>query len=243
MTVRDRSPKRHRTGSRGVPRAVREPLILDVAGRVFASRGYHAASMDEIAAEADVTKPLIYAYFGSKEGLYIAYIERSGRELLERMRTATQPTAPPRERLQTGILEFFRFVGERRDGWQVLYSEAASRGGPLAEEVATLRAAIARMITRLLMETIPDLRASDETTAALDAVAHAIVGAGESLANRSLAHPELPPERAAQLLVAIGQTGVEQTVAALDSRPAGSASLPSSPSMSASSATTAGSGR
>jgi AcrR family transcriptional regulator len=214
MTVDNRASKRHRTGSRGVPRAVREPQILDVAGRVFASRGYHAASMDEIAAGADVTKPLIYSYFGSKEGLYLAYIERSGRELLDRMRTATEPTASPLERLQTGIVEFFRFVGERRDGWQVLYSEAAARGGPLAEEVATLRAAIARMITRLLMETIPDQGASDETTAALDAVAHAIVGAGESLANRSLTNPELPPEEAAHLLVALGKAGVEQTVAA-----------------------------
>ena len=61
-----------RAGSRGVPRAVREPQILEVAGRIFAARGYHAASMDEIAAAADVTKPLVYAYFGSKEGLYVA---------------------------------------------------------------------------------------------------------------------------------------------------------------------------
>jgi AcrR family transcriptional regulator len=216
MTVRSRSAKRRRAGSRGVPRAVRERQILEVAGQVFAARGYHAASMDEIAARADVTKPLIYAYFGSKEGLYVAYIDRAGRDLLERMRTATDPAAQPSERLRAGILEFFRFVGERRDGWQVLYSQAAARGGPLAEEVATLRTAIARMIGRLLLETIPDERNSDATTAALDAVAHAVVGAGESLANRSLANPELPPERAAELLVALVQAGIDQAIAGLD---------------------------
>jgi AcrR family transcriptional regulator len=214
--VRSRSAKRRRAGSRGVPRAVRERQILEVAGQVFAARGYHAASMDEIAARADVTKPLIYAYFGSKEGLYVAYIDRAGRDLLERMRTATDPAAQPSERLRAGILEFFRFVGERRDGWQVLYSQAAARGGPLAEEVATLRTAIARMIGRLLLETIPDERNSDATTAALDAVAHAVVGAGESLANRSLANPELPPERAAELLVALVQAGIDQAIAGLD---------------------------
>jgi AcrR family transcriptional regulator len=216
MTVRSRSAKRRRAGSRGVPRAVRERQILEVAGQVFAARGYHAASMDEIAARADVTKPLIYAYFGSKEGLYVVYIDRAGRDLLERMRTATDPAAQPSERLRAGILEFFRFVGERRDGWQVLYSQAAARGGPLAEEVATLRTAIARMIGRLLLETIPDERNSDATTAALDAVAHAVVGAGESLANRSLANPELPPERAAELLVALAQAGIDQAIAGLD---------------------------
>lgn len=167
--------------------------------------------MDEIASQAGVTKPLVYAYFGSKERLYVAYIEGAGRELLERLRGATDPAAPPRERLRAGILEFLAFVAERRDGWQVLQSEAAARGGPLAEELAGLRAGIARMIGRLLMETVPNASVSDETAAAVDGVAHAVVGAGESLANWWLAHPELPPERAVELLVAVAQTGVDQT--------------------------------
>ena len=188
---------------------MREPQILEVAGRVFAARGYHAASMDEIAQRADVTKPLVYSYFGSKERLYLTYIERSGGELLARMGAAAEPDAPPIARLRAGILEFLRFVKERRDGWQVLYSEAAASGGPLAEEVANLRAAIAKMIGRLLTETAG---ASGETSAVLNGVAHALVGAGESLANWWLADPELPAERAADLLVAFAQAGVEQAL-------------------------------
>jgi AcrR family transcriptional regulator len=213
MTTRGRTPKPRRAGSRGVPRAVREPQILTVAGRVFAARGYHAASMEEIAAQAGVTKPLVYTYFGSKEGLYVAYIEQSGRELLDRLRSATDPGAAPDERLLAGILEFLRFVHERRDGWQVLYSEAATRGGPLAEEVASVREAIARMIMRLLAQGVPGGGASGQASAALDSVAHAVVGAGESLANWWIAHPELPPEQAAQLLVALGRAGVDQATA------------------------------
>jgi AcrR family transcriptional regulator len=211
-----------RAGSRGVPRPVREARILDVAGRVFAARGYHAASMDEIATHADVTKPLVYAYFGSKERLYVAYIERAGQELLARMRAAIVPTAPATERLHAGILEFLHFVDERRDGWQVLYSEAAARGGPLAKEVASLRAAIAKMVKRLLMHSTNRGEASAETAAALDGVAHAFVGAGESLANWWLAHPELSPDRAADLLVALGRAGVEQAMntASTQARPA-----------------------
>jgi AcrR family transcriptional regulator len=210
MGARNRTRTRRRAGSRGVPRAVREPQILDVAGRVFAARGYHAASMEEIAAQADVTKPLVYAYFGSKESLYVAYIERSGRDLLERMRRATDPNSPPDERLRAGSLQFLRFVEERRHGWQVLQAEATTRGGPLAEEVASLREGIAQMISGLLMETIPETPVSVETTATIDGVAHAVVGAGESLANWWLTHPELPPERAVELLVTLAQAGVDQ---------------------------------
>jgi AcrR family transcriptional regulator len=198
-----------KTGSRGVPRAVREPQILEVAGRVFAARGYHGASMDEIATQADITKPLIYAYFGSKEELYVAYIERAGRQLLARMRGATDRGAPPMQRLRAGTLEFLRFVEERRDGWRVLYAEASARGGPLAEGVASLRAAIAEMIRGLLVQSVEGV---DERAAALDGVAHAFVGAGESLANWWLDHPELPAERAVDLLVALARAGVEQTL-------------------------------
>jgi AcrR family transcriptional regulator len=64
-----------------MPRAQREQLILDVAGVVFAREGYYSASMDEIASLADVSKPMLYAYFDSKEGLYVAYVDRTGREL------------------------------------------------------------------------------------------------------------------------------------------------------------------
>ena len=55
-----------------MPRAEREQLILDVAGQVFARAGYHSASMDEIAARAEISKPMLYTYFGSMEGLYVA---------------------------------------------------------------------------------------------------------------------------------------------------------------------------
>ena len=210
MATPNQARPRRKAGSRGVPRAIREPQILDVAGRVFAARGYHSASMEEIAAQAGVTKPLVYAYFGSKQDLYVAYIERSGRELLERMRRATDPSSPPSERLRAGSLEFLRFVAERRDGWQVLHAEASTRGGPLAEEVASLREGIAQMISHLLIETIPNARVPSKTAASVDGVAHAVVGAGESLANWWLAHPELPPERAVELLVALARAGVDQ---------------------------------
>src|SRR2546426_4993440 len=66
-----------------VPRAVREPQMLDAAVAVFAERGYHGASMDEIAAGAGGTKPMVYSYFGSKEDLYLACIDHAGTRLME----------------------------------------------------------------------------------------------------------------------------------------------------------------
>ena len=170
-----------------MPRRDREQSILDAAGQVFA-RGYHGASMDQIAGLADVSKPMLYAYFGSKEGLYVAYVDRTGRELLARLAGATTPDDQPSVRLRAGILEFLAFIEEHRDGWQVLFGELTSMG-PVVEEVAVLRRRIAEWIMAVLagatraQGNVPDI--------SVEATAHAIVGAGESLANWWLEHPHV----------------------------------------------------
>jgi AcrR family transcriptional regulator len=197
-----------RSGTRGVPRAEREAAMLAAAGAVFAANGYHAASMDEIAERAGITKPMIYTYFGSKEGLYVAYIEAAGQELLERMRASAPEDAEPVQRLRAGALEFLTFVGERREGWQVLYAEAAARGGPLAGEIADLRSRIAAIVAAAVARPAGADRADPAHDPALDAFAHAFVGAGESLANWWLEHPEVPVETVAEQMVALGQAGV-----------------------------------
>jgi AcrR family transcriptional regulator len=172
-----------------VPRAEREQQMLDVAARVFAEHGYHAASMDEIAAEVGVSKPMLYAYFDSKEGLYLACIDRAGQDLLESMRRAAGVNLSPEERLWAGILAFFEFVDERRAGWSVLFNEASARGGPFAAEVSQLRARIAAIVDELLTEAAADHGVASVGPDMTEPIAHALVGAGESLANWWLEHP------------------------------------------------------
>jgi AcrR family transcriptional regulator len=177
-----------------MPRRDREQSILDAAGQVFA-RGYHGASMDQIAGLADVSKPMLYAYFGSKEGLYVAYVDRTGRELLARLAGATTPDDQPSVRLRAGILEFLAFIEEHRDGWQVLFGELTSIG-PVVDEVAVLRRRIAEWIMAVLAGAtraqghVPDI--------SVEATAHAIVGAGESLANWWLEHPYVRRDQVAE---------------------------------------------
>jgi AcrR family transcriptional regulator len=178
-----------------MPRERREQLILDVAGGVFARQGYHPASMDEIADLAGVSKPLVYSYFGSKEGLYLAYIERAGTELLDRLQDAA-----PRDGvagLRARITEFLAFVEEHGDGWKVLFGEVVSTR-PFAERVAELRERIAEAIRRMIDDA--NLRFP---VPAPDAIAHALVGAGESLANWWLEHPEVARDEVADWYLAV----------------------------------------
>ena len=174
--------------------------MLDAAGRAFATDGYHDASMDEIAAAAGISKPMLYNYFGSKEGLYVAYVRRSGRELLQKMREAAPPEAPAQQRLRLGVLAFLSYVEEHGAGWAVLHHETTTQGGPIAEQVAALREQIAGMLSGLF--------------GGRDAFAHAFVGAGESLAGWWLSHPERTKEEVAALLLDIAALGLADAAAA-----------------------------
>jgi AcrR family transcriptional regulator len=178
-----------------MPRSLREQLILRVAGQVFAEGGYDRASMDHIAALAGVSKPMLYAYFGSKEGLYVAYIERTGGELVERLVGADRVDGQS-GRLRAVIGEFLAFVEEHRDGWTVLFRELTARQ-PLADQVGQLRAQIVGEVRRMLEGAPEDGGGwawSGLTPPASEGVAEAVVGAGEALANWWLKKPEVARE-------------------------------------------------
>jgi AcrR family transcriptional regulator len=161
--------------------------------------------MDRIAELAGLSKPMLYAYFGSKEGLYSAYIEVTGRELVQRLARADRSQVPRGARLREPISQFLTFVAEHRDGWNVLFHEVtASR--PLVELVAELRAQVVDEVRRMLEAgtgSWPGL-----LPPASDGVAHAIVGAGESLANWWLEHPEVTREQVTDWYVGLTQAAI-----------------------------------
>lgn len=123
--------------------------MLDAATEVFSECGYHAASMDEIAARVSVTKPMLYAYFGSKEGLYAATIQRAGNHLVKLV-TGLMAESDPSRRLDAGTDAFMNFVFSQRAAWAVVYNE---RMGPDSiVDVSEYRQKIVDFVARTLIE-------------------------------------------------------------------------------------------
>ena len=164
-------------GRARVPRAVREQEMLDVAEAAFAKRGYEAVSMQDIAGSCGISKPMVYAYFGSKEGIYLACIERARCDLYDGVVRAGAESASPEERLWLGTLAFFDWVDANRESYRVLYGPGSVHGEAIAAALAGLRADQAALIGRVLGESVPDAPKAD-----LEPLAHALVGAAESLA-------------------------------------------------------------
>jgi AcrR family transcriptional regulator len=98
----------------------RRKRILQAAENEFAARGYHSTSMDEIAAAAGITKPVLYDHFSSKLDLYKQLTEGIRDELTGRGATAMAGDAPAGSRIRTGIEAFFAFVEERPSAARVL---------------------------------------------------------------------------------------------------------------------------
>lgn len=190
---------------RRLPREVRQRQILDAATVVFSRRGFHAASMDDIAEAAGVSKPMIYAYLGSKDDLFTACIRREALRLMEVISAAVPGgLVPLDERLRRGLLAFFEFVTGYRDGWIVLYRQARVHGS-FAGEIARARERIIVMVAGLLA------RSSDEDARARAMpLAHAVVGAAEALSDWGLEHPEETPDALVSRLMGIIWTGLER---------------------------------
>ncbi|HYN94281.1 MAG TPA: TetR/AcrR family transcriptional regulator [Pilimelia sp.] len=194
---------------RRLPRAVRQQQMLDAAVTVFSRRGFHAASMDEVAEEAGISKPMVYAYLGTKEELFLACLHREATRLMEAIVAVVDDRdLPPDQRLWRGLRAFFRFVGGHRDAWAVLYRQARS-SEPFARETAGMRARMAEVIAGMLAGAV----AADERQARgadLEAAAYALVGAGESLADWLADHPQEDPDRTAGRMMDIAWLGAAE---------------------------------
>jgi AcrR family transcriptional regulator len=184
-----------------MPRAARERKMIEAATKVLAKRGYHNASMDAIASRSRISKPMLYAYFESKEGLCRACIREARRGLYESIDASVDTGAAPDEQLWLGIVAFFRFVEERPDSWSVLLGEATAGVGAFARDAAEVRREVAEGVRPLLRAAAAAEGADPGSLDATEPLAHALIGAGESLAEWWVEHPEVSRDSVARLLM------------------------------------------
>jgi AcrR family transcriptional regulator len=100
----------------------REQLII-IGRQLFAEKGFDATTVEEVAARAKVSKPVVYEHFGGKEGLYAVVVDREVRALLDRL-TAALTAGHPRELLEQAALALLDYIEAETDGFRVLVRES-----------------------------------------------------------------------------------------------------------------------
>jgi AcrR family transcriptional regulator len=196
---------------RRLPRAEREAQLLGVAQALFAQRGFHAPSMDEIALAAGVTKPVLYDHFGSKDGLIAACIRSAGGQLFRDVDTAVTAASGAAQVLESGFTAFFAFVESFGQGWFMLIGEN-SVVGPAADALESIRRQQALYVAERLAAEFPKAEADD-----LRGFAEAIIGACERVALWRRDRPDVPAARATELLMSLVWGGL----ASIDRSPTG----------------------
>jgi AcrR family transcriptional regulator len=196
---------------RRVPREKREQQMIRAATRIFAARGYHDASMDEIAQASGITKPMLYAYFDSKQGLFVACMEKGERQLEEAVATAVRSSRTPERRLWQGLVTVFRFFDEHPDLFAIGYP-TGSVSSTFAETAARGRASMARLLTGLFVDTAVGAGVDPDAAREAEPMAHALTGATIALLAWSADRPDEPRELHALRLMNFAWMGLGNLV-------------------------------
>lgn len=109
----------------------RRHQLLDVARALFAEKGFEAASIEEIAHRAGVSKPVVYEHFGGKEGIYAVVVDREMRNLLDLIVSALS-AGHPRALLEQAATALLEYIDTSTDGFRILV-----RDSPVASTTGT----------------------------------------------------------------------------------------------------------
>jgi AcrR family transcriptional regulator len=184
------TPRKRLTGEE------RRAAILESALAVFAKRGYHATSIDDIARENGVSKALIYEHFTSKAELYAELLEQYAEVLFSALAEAVSDAGTSAAaRLATGLDAFYGFVEEHRVAWRMLFREAADPEAMVL--LGRVTAQVTAVVAGLIAED-PGARRGDDDEATreyrIQVLAQMLVGTVQSLANWWEDHRDVPRE-------------------------------------------------
>ena len=129
--------------------AQRHAQLLDAGRALFAERGLDGTSVEEVAARAEVSKPVVYEHFGGKEGLYAEVVDLEVQHLLTSFTGALSGDSP-RLLLEQATLALLTYVEDRSDGFRILVRESPVGSG--SGSLATIMSEVARRVEHVLAE-------------------------------------------------------------------------------------------
>jgi AcrR family transcriptional regulator len=173
-----------------VPRAVRAAQLLDLAEQLFIEHGYDRFAIEDLCRAAQVSRPVVYAHFGSKEVLYLEVLRRIRDEFEASLLGAAAQAGDIEGALRKGAEAYFQIIARDPARWSLVYGASAGLVGPMAEELYELRAATVRKIADVIELFLPGADPVDVLVAA-----NAVSGSGEQLGRWWLHSPQLPIEQ------------------------------------------------
>lgn len=173
------------SGVSRLPKDLRRQQLIGNAVRVFASQGYHATTMDHIAAASNVTKPVLYQHFTGKRDLYLAVLDEQIKNLMTQLVQPLYTTKVNKERVQGVISAFFSFARNNVAGYRVIFESDIQNDYAVQERTETMNITIAKRIAEVLapnagMPFEEALMTARMLTGMTQAAAHMVIGTDAS---------------------------------------------------------------
>jgi AcrR family transcriptional regulator len=122
----------------------RREQLLAVGRTLFAEKGFEGTSVEEIAARADVSKPVVYEHFGGKEGMYAVIVDREVEALLSALTGALSDKGHPKQLVQRAALALLGYIEQSPDGFRIL-----TRDSPVAQATGSFSSLIGDVATQV----------------------------------------------------------------------------------------------
>ena len=193
------------TPTRGgrLPRDARRAQLLIAARQVFVANGYYAASVDDIADAAHVSKPVVYQHFPGKLELYLALLDESAADMVQALRDALDSTHDNRRRVEATMLAYFAFVERDGGAFRLVFESDLVHEPAVRERVEAAQHECAALVSDVIAE---DAGLSDEESMLL---AVAMIGMAQVSARWWLrTHSELERDAAAQVISQLSWRGI-----------------------------------
>jgi AcrR family transcriptional regulator len=131
----------------------RREQLLNISRRLFAERGLDGTSIEEIAAQAGVSKPVVYEHFGGKEGLYAVVVDREVDRFLT-MATELLGGEDTMEKFELAAVALLHYIEDNSDGFRILVRDSNPASG--SGTFASLMTDIASQVEYLLADVLKD---------------------------------------------------------------------------------------
>jgi AcrR family transcriptional regulator len=149
----------------------RREQLLEIGRRLFAEKGFEGTSVEEIAATAQVSKPVVYEHFGGKEGLYAVVVDREIRILLDAITASLSAAQHPRVLLEQAALALLGYIETSTDGFRILV-----RDSPVAQSTGTFASLISDVANQVEYLLADEFRRRDLDPLAAPLYAQMLVG-------------------------------------------------------------------
>jgi AcrR family transcriptional regulator len=180
----------------------RRAQLIAVGCAVFAKHGYDAASMEEIARKAGVSKPVVYEHFGGKEGLYAVIVDREIQGLVTHIVTSISE-GTPRKRFERAILAFLTYAKEHPDGFAVLRRDPPNRRARRGIEQVIVE--LGQRVRAVFEEELSRVGLNAQVS---PLYANALIGMLTQVGQWWVEDPEMPMRDVARHLAALGWLGL-----------------------------------